>query len=211
MALFKEHITFGAVIAVVGVVLLYFYALVTDPILLALLFAVTVIGSFLPDVDSDSGVPFYAVFGAFTLLCTGVSLYYLLSHPPQTIYFLIGVPFATCLFVWAVVGTIFKHFTHHRGIMHSIPAMIIAGLSTFIAARSLEQGDHMSLIFALAVSIGFASHLFLDEIHSENLMDGNPFVHKRSLGTALKFFSDSGWVNLFTYLIIASLLYTVFT
>ncbi len=211
MALFKEHITFGAVVALVGVVLLYFYAFVTDPVLLVLLFAVTVIGSFLPDVDSDSGVPFYAVFGVFTLACTGVALYYLLSHPPQAIYLLIGVPFLTCLFVWGVVGTIFKRFTHHRGIMHSIPMMTIAGLSTFIAVRSLEQGDTLSLIFALAVSAGFASHLILDEIHSENLMDGNPFVHKRSLGTALKFFSNSGGVNLFTYLLIAALLYTVFT
>lgn len=211
MALFREHIAFGAVIAVVGVTLLYFYALVVDPVLLGLLFIVTVIGSFLPDVDSDSGVPFYLVFGTCTLAAGGIVLYYLLSHPPHTLYYVIGIPFATLLGMWVIVGTVFKRLTHHRGIMHSIPAMIIAGLSTFSIARSLEQGDQLSFIFAVAVAVGVASHLFLDEIHSENLMDGNPFVYKRSLGTALKLFSDSGVVNLFTYLIIAALLYTALT
>jgi membrane-bound metal-dependent hydrolase YbcI (DUF457 family) len=204
MALFREHIAFGAVLASIGVTLLYFYAFVTDPVLLGVLFLVTVLGSFLPDIDSDTGVPFYLAFGTATLGCGAFALYYLLMHPPQTIYFLVGVPFATIIFVWFVVGTIFKRLTHHRGIMHSIPAMFIAGLTTFLAARSLEQGDYLSLIFASAVSLGVASHLLLDEIHSENLMDGNPFVHKRSLGTALKLFSRSAIVNIFTYTIIAA-------
>jgi membrane-bound metal-dependent hydrolase YbcI (DUF457 family) len=113
------------------------------------------------------------------------------------------------LFVWGVVGTIFKRFTHHRGIMHSVPMMIVIGLSTFIVARSLEQGDRLSMYFAIAAAIGVLSHFVLDEIHSENLMDGNPFTHKKSLGTALKLFSDSGKINLFVYLLIAALLYTV--
>lgn len=208
MALFREHITFGAVVGVVGGVLLYFYALVTDPVLLAILFVVTIIGSFLPDLDSDSGTPFYLVFGSFTLVCGGIALYYLLTHQPQPLYLLVGLPIATVLLVWGVVGTIVKRFTRHRGMMHSLPVMFITGLSVYIAARSVLAGNTLSLYFALAAALGFASHLILDEIHSENLVDGNPFTNKKSLGTALKLFSNSGPVNLFTYLLLAALMYT---
>jgi hypothetical protein len=92
--------------------------------------------------------------------------------------------------------------------MHSLPMMAITGLSVYVAARSVLNGDTLALYFALAAALGFASHLVLDEIHSENLVDGNPFINKKSLGTALKLFSSSGPVNLFTYLILAALMYT---
>ena len=207
MALFKEHVALGAVIATVGAVLLYFYAIVTDPLLLAILFLVTVVGSFLPDLDSDTGTPFYTVFGAFTLACGAATLYYLLKDHPGNLYLLIGAPIAVMLFVWFVVGTIFKHFTHHRGMMHSIPTMLIIALVAFLAARYLHQGQFTSLLFALAAGVGALSHLLLDEIHSDNLVDGNPFVTKKSLGTALKLFSQSPGINLFTYLLLAALIY----
>jgi membrane-bound metal-dependent hydrolase YbcI (DUF457 family) len=209
MALFKEHVAFGAVIATVGVVLLYFYAIVTDPILLMVLFVTTMIGSFLPDLDSDTGTPFYTVFGAFTICSGGATLYYMLTHHPDNYYLLIGTPIATMLIAWFVLGTVFKRFTHHRGMMHSLPVMAILGLAAFLAARYIGEGDGVSLFFAIAVGVGVLSHLFLDEVHSENLVDGNPFVNKRSLGTAFKLFSRSLPINLFTYLLLAALLYKV--
>lgn len=207
MALFKDHITVGALVAAVGVVLLYFYAIVTDPLLLIILFVVSVIGSFLPDLDHDTGTPFYLIFGVFTLACGGVALYYLLSHPPQTLYMLVGVPVATLFAVWFIAGAIFKNFTDHRGMMHSIPAMLIVSLLVFLVAKHLEQGDTLSLVFAVAVGAGFLSHLALDEIHSENMLGGNPFVPRRSLGTAFKFFSNSNVINIFTYVVLATLAY----
>jgi membrane-bound metal-dependent hydrolase YbcI (DUF457 family) len=208
MALFKEHVTFGAVIGAVGVVLLYMYAF-QDPILLAVLFLATVVGSFLPDLDSDSGTPFHLVFGTFTLLCGGVALYYFLAYPPNPAYLLVIAPIGVMLFVWFVVGTIFKRFTHHRGMMHSIPTMLILAILAFLGARYLEEGQTAALYVAIAVAIGVFSHLFLDEIHSENLVDGNPFTTKKSLGTAMKLFSRSAKINLFTYLLLAALVYTV--
>ena len=92
--MFREHISLGAVVAAVGVVLLYFYAIVTDPLLLLFLFFVTIIGSFLPDLDSDSGVPFYLVYGLFTVASGAASLYYMLTHGPFELYFVAGVPVA---------------------------------------------------------------------------------------------------------------------
>ena len=210
MALFREHVSVGALAGAVGVTLLYFYALVTDPWLLLLLFIVTAVSSFLPDLDSDSGIPFYTVFGLFTLACTCWSLYYALSNYPHLWYALVGIPAATLLFVWFVVGGVFKQFTKHRGIMHSLPAMGIVGLLAFLAAHHLSQGETMSWWFAAAAALGFATHLVLDEVHSEVNFDGAPFTAKKSLGTALKLFSESKMVNLCAYLLFATLGYLVF-
>jgi membrane-bound metal-dependent hydrolase YbcI (DUF457 family) len=210
VALFREHITVGALAGAAGVVLLYFYALVTDWVLLVLLFVVTVIGSFLPDVDSDSGVPYQAVFGLFSIGAGAMALYWTLNHYPDVWYALIGIPAAVLLFVWVIVGDIFKNFTHHRGIMHSLPAMGIIALLGYLAARHLEEGNTISWYFAAAAALGFATHLILDEVHSEVNFEGMPFAAKKSLGTALKLFSDSRLVNICTYLLLALLGYFVF-
>lgn len=210
MALFREHISVGALTGAIGITLLYFYAFVTDPLLLGLLFAVTAISSFLPDLDSDSGIPFYTVFGLFTLACTGAALYYALAHYSGNWYALIGIPAAALLFVWFIVGDIFKRFTKHRGIMHSVPAMGIVGLCAFLTARYFAQGDALAFWFAIAAALGFLTHLVLDEFHSEVNFEGIPFVPKKSLGTALKLFSGSWTVNLCTYLILSVLAYLAF-
>ncbi len=210
MALFREHISVGALTGAIGITLLYFYALVTSPVLLGLLFVVTTVASFLPDIDSDSGVPFYTVFGLFTLACTSMSLYWALSHYPGLWYALVGIPAAVLLFVWFIVRDIFKHFTHHRGIMHSVPAMAILALLVFLAAKHLSQGQTLSMWFAVAAALGFATHLILDVMHSEVNFEGIPFVPKKSLGTALKLFSDSRLVNLITYLLLGVLAYLAF-
>jgi len=211
MASFRQHITFGALIGVLGATVLYFYALVTDPFLLIVLFIITTIASFLPDLDSDSGVPFYILFGTFTLFCTGFGLYYALQEYPNQLEYIIGIPIGVVLTVWFLVGGVLKRFTHHRGMMHSIPTMAIAGLLTYLGAQYLDQGDAVSVILALAVAAGFASHLMLDEVHSELNMNGMPFVARRSLGTAMKLFSHSKGITLFTYLLLGLLVYKVLT
>ena len=205
--MFREHIAIGAIISMVVVVAAFFYALVTDPWLLLILFVVTVIGSFLPDVDSDSGMPFYLVFGSTTIAATGVVLLYVLAHKPDDWRYIVGVPFAALIGFWFIVGGIIKRCTHHRGIYHSIPALLIAATATFLVARYFDLSQTLALVFAGAMAVGFASHLVLDEMHSEVSSNGIPFIPKKSLGTALKLFSDSNRVNTATYILLALLLY----
>ena len=208
MAMCRERIAIGAILSMIVVVAVYFYAFITDPWLLLVLFIVTTIGSFLPDVDSDSGMPFYLVFGTATLAATGVVLMYTLAHRPESDYMLIGIPSLALLFFWFVVGGIIKRCTHHRGIFHSIPALAIASVLTYLVAKRFGFDASVALIFAGAIGVGFASHLVLDEIHSVVDLEGIPFIPKESLGTALKLFSKSNHVNVTTYTLLAALVYT---
>ena len=75
----------------------------TSPLLLLFLFGVTIIGSFLPDVDSDSGLPFYLIFGGATLAATGVVLLYTLASTYSGDWrYLVGIPFAALLGFWLI-------------------------------------------------------------------------------------------------------------
>lgn len=208
--MFREHIAVGAIASTIVVVVVYFYALVTDPLLLLFLFGVTTVGSFLPDVDSDSGIPFYFVFGAATLAATGVVLLYTLAHAPHDWRYLGGIPAASLVFFWFVIGGLIKRMTHHRGIYHSLPALAIAATATFLLARHYGLTDPVAMIFGGAMSVGFATHLILDELHAGITLDGIPFNPKRSFGTAIKFFSDSRSVNIAAYSLLAVMLYTAF-
>jgi hypothetical protein len=207
MAMFRQHISVGAIVSIIGVVMVFFYGLLTDPILLLVMFVLGTLGSFLPDVDSDSGLPFYLLFGATTVAFAGLALYILLGRHETNYYILAGVPIAAIAIFWFVVGGIFKHITHHRGIWHSIPAMAIAAAATYVVSIYLGMGEYVSLLFGGAIAAGFASHLILDEVYADVNMDGTPFTHKHSLGSALKLFSNSNKVNLLAYLLLGGLLY----
>ena len=209
MAMFREHVAFGAIISMLVVVAVYFYALVTDPLLLMFLFGVTIIGSFLPDVDSDSGMPFYLIFGTATLAATGVVLLYTLNSEYASDWrYLTGIPAMALIIFWFIVGGIVKRCTHHRGIFHSVPALAISGVGSFLIARHYGLDETSAWIFGGAMAAGYLCHLVLDELHAGVTLDGVLFNPKSSFGSALKLFSDSSKVNLATYLLLAALLYT---
>jgi len=208
MAMFREHVAAGAVVSVAAVTGVFFYSMLVDPLLLAILFGVIIIGSFLPDVDSDSGLPFYLVYGTASIVATGYVALYVLAHPPgEEWYWLVGVPAVALFFFWFVLGGIIKHFTVHRGIFHSIPATIIAGLGTLLAARHFGLTENTSVLMGSGMALGYLTHLILDELHSAVDFEGIPFISKSSLGTALKVFSNSSYVNMATYVVLTSLLY----
>jgi hypothetical protein len=79
---------------------------------------------------------------------------------------------------------------------HSIPACIACGLLTFLIVAGQDLA--IRLFKAGAVSLGFFTHLLLDEIWSFQLKSGKLNI-KRSFGTALKFFGQDHWANLSMY------------
>lgn len=145
----------------------------------------------LPDLDSDSGVPARETV-AFAAAVVPMLLFqrlFLIGWSAEQM-FLIGAP--TYLFIRFVLGTLLKRFTVHRGMFHSIPAIGIAGLVAFLLIDHVNQT--IRLYEAAAVSLGYFTHLVLDEIWSVQVKTGLP-KFKKSFGSALKFASGDGNAN----------------
>jgi membrane-bound metal-dependent hydrolase YbcI (DUF457 family) len=94
------------------------------------------------------------------------------------------------------VAELFKRYTVHRGMWHSLPACVACGLVAFLIVSG--QDLVVRAFKSAAVSLGFFTHLVLDELWSFQLRSGHLHV-KRSLGTALKCFSRDRRANLAVY------------
>jgi hypothetical protein len=153
------------------------------------------IGGMLPDLDSDSGVPqremlcFVSVLIPMLMLPRCLQL----GWSPEMMVFLAGLCYVVIRFG---IGNLFRRFTKHRGMWHSIPAAIIAGLFTYLIGLSPEFG--IRTFKAWAVVLGFLSHLVLDEIYSVDL-NGRKIKVKKSFGSALKWTGKRWTANLFTW------------
>lgn len=201
MASFRTHLTSGVVLGVAGIVGAVTLAFAPDSAggLFAALFVAAIIGAILPDIDSDSGVPFHVTFGTLASVLGGLSLLYATRTFPGE-YRTISLYVAGTMFlVWAVIGTIFKRFTRHRGMAHSIPAALVAGIVTMILSQEYGFGEEDAFLLALAVISGYLVHLILDEIYAAVNFHGLPFVPNKAFGSALKFFSGDMRANLLVY------------
>lgn len=192
MAGFKTHIATSTVLGVgYGSAAFLLYNAPPGDCLLA--GGLCSVSGMLPDLDSDSGVP---VRETITLTAAVVPM--LMIHRFETLGLsretMVLAAAAVYLAIRFGVAYIFKRFTVHRGMWHSIPACLIAGLLAFLIC----SGDDLNLRFfkSGAVMLGFLSHLVLDEIWSVDIWH---FRVKKSFGTALKFWGKSGWANIATY------------
>src|SRR5262245_62196 len=163
------------------------------------------LGGLLPDLDSDSGVPVRELFNLAAAIIPLFLLHRLRSHftLEQTIV-LLG--FAYLLIRYGLYS-LFKRWTVHRGMFHSIPAMLIAGLATFLAYYpdpELTKHALYRYLIAGGVALGFLSHLILDELYSVDFMGLKVRLNKFA-GSALKFWSPSMPATIFTYVILAGL------
>ena len=85
---------------------------------------------------------------------------------------------------------------------HSIPACLACGLLAFMIVGGQDLA--IRLFKAGSVSLGFFSHLLIDELWSLSLRSGKLNI-KRSFGTAIKFFGDDRLANLGVYGTVAAL------
>jgi hypothetical protein len=162
------------------------------------------IGGVLPDLDSDSGVPQRELFGTMSAVAAA-----LLYHP---LHVRLGLPVERALvfvglfyFLIRYAGAaLFRHITVHRGMFHSIPAMLIAGLVVYLVYPTPDLT--LRLYLAGAVALGFLSHLVLDEFYAVDFNGARVKFNKFS-GSALKFGSHSWLATLATYALLISLGY----
>jgi hypothetical protein len=207
MANYKTHLSVGVFFGIIGAILSCFFLFGGHYILNMLIIIFVSIGSILPDLDSDESIPFKIVFWFFSIL-GGLALFIFLQkngHLGASERWALSLIFS--FFIRFVVGKIFMRFTSHRGMFHSIPAGLIFGLLCFYFLDTLRLSAEYSLILSFALFLGYISHLILDEIYAGVNFRGIFFIPKKSLGSALKFFSGSQSANTFTYFILSILLF----
>jgi hypothetical protein len=163
----------------------------------------TTLGGLLPDLDSDSGVPVRELFGVAAFLAP-LLMYNRLAEEKlsveQTVVLLAGV----YLFVRYILSGVFKRWSVHRGMFHSIPALFISGLALYLVFP--DRNVVVRLYLAGGVMLGFLSHLVLDELYSVDFMGVGIRLNKYA-GSALKLASPSRAATLTTYALLIGLGY----
>lgn len=139
-------------------------------------------GGILPDIDSDHSRAIRLIFNLFAVLAVvgGALLLQGRLSPGELLVACGGL----YLGVRHLAGAVFKRFTVHRGIWHSLLAAGLCGLATTaLSYRLLAQEAGLAWAQGLALLLGCVIHLLLDELYSVDLVGARI---KRSFGSALK-------------------------
>jgi membrane-bound metal-dependent hydrolase YbcI (DUF457 family) len=196
MADFRTHITTSCILGA-GYGAAGYYYLHQTPTTSALAAGLCGVAGMLPDLDSDSGVPVRETmsFAAALVPMLMIERWQSLGLGHESIA-LAGV--ITYVVIRFGIANLFKHYTVHRGMWHSIPAAASAGLLAFLACSCEDLNARY--FKSAAVVLGFMSHLVLDEIWSVTVRGVIPIPKlKKSFGTAMKFWGDDRWANFSTY------------
>jgi hypothetical protein len=169
--------------------------------------SLTTVGGLLPDLDSDSGVPVRELFGMASALAA-VMLLKPIHDAGLNIHQALAVAIGAYLFIRYVVSSVFRRMTVHRGMFHSVPAILIAGLVVYLAYPTFDLW--VKLYMSGAVMVGYLSHLVLDEAYSVDF-NGVRVRLNQFAGTALKFGSSSWVATLACYLLLFGLGYCVYS
>jgi len=134
MASYRGHLAFSSVLgAAYGGLAALRWDMDWGPILLGA--GITTLGGLLPDLDSDSSVPVREVFGLAAAITPLILLRRVLKvgfSYDQTVVILCGI----YIFIRYGLRVLLGKLTVHRGMFHSIPAMLIAGLLVLLAYHS---------------------------------------------------------------------------
>ena len=143
---YRSHLGFGFVCGLVGAATLLYFGVFRPPFdQFALLMGLVLLGSLVPDVDTDSKGQ-NLLYSALAILDLGLLL--------------------TKNFRWAAIlgfCALFPAIGKHRGWTHTWWAMLLVpapvlGIPVFL----FEKGWETVLPYYLAVVLGYASHLVLD-------------------------------------------------
>lgn len=163
----------------------------------------TAVGGMLPDLDSDSGRPVREMTSLAAAVLP-IMLVPRLMHAGLTHEGVLAILVAMYLLIRYGLPQILGRLTVHRGMFHSLPAMVIAGLIIYL---EYDSPDHrLRAVLALGVMLGFLSHLILDEIYSVDF-NGIRIKLKSSAGSAVKLVSHSWFGTSICYLMLGALLF----
>ena len=202
MAGYREHISISGLLgAVYGGAATFAFGF--TPVQGALAGVLTWVSGMLPDLDSESGKPVREIF---SLAAAAVPL--CLMHRLETWG---GNPegamlLAVLIYVAIRYGgaVLLGQLSVHRGMFHSIPAMLIAAELAFLAYES--ETLIVKFLMAGGVALGFLSHLVLDEIYAVQ-WTGIRIKLNKYAGSAMKFIGPRFFANIVTYALLTVLTY----
>jgi membrane-bound metal-dependent hydrolase YbcI (DUF457 family) len=188
MANFATHIAIGTVVSGALATVTLAADLVAPENIVAVTLA-GMLGSVLPDIDLKESRPARAVFAGLAVFFSFAVLFSLERR--YSIAEMLIMWLGTLLLVRYVAKEIFFRFSYHRGIWHSLLAMAFCALITaWVFYRPLQRDAGVAWLAAGFLSIGFLTHLILDELYSVDVMDTRI---KASFGTALKLVDSRHW------------------
>ena len=183
MANFPTHIAVGTVVSGALATVTVAADMVAPENIVAVTLA-GVLGSVLPDIDLKDSRPARAMFAGLGVFFSFAVLFAL--ERKYSIAEMLILWLGTLLFVRYVGKEVFARFSYHRGIWHSILAMVFCAFVTaWVFRYLLGRDEQVSWLAAGFLALGFLTHLILDEIYSVDVMDTRI---KASFGTALKLF-----------------------
>lgn len=156
-------------------------------------------GGIAPDIDSDTGRPQNILFGAGMLLVPTAIVWRiepLREQPHWGALAWIGLALMRYPMQWA-----FARYTVHRGMFHSIPAILVFAFWCFLLNGRRIDDVSVQISMGLAGGVGYLVHLVLDELWSVDFNGRkiNKIRLKKSLGTALKPWGRVWWHNVLAW------------
>ena len=205
MAGFKTHISVSGGIGV-ATGLTATVGLGFTPVQGMLVGYLTTLGGMLPDLDSSSGRPIRELFGVTAALVpmAFADELKLLGGNTETVLLLAVVSYLTIRFGGA---WLLSRLSVHRGMFHSVPAMLIAAEVVFLTYHS--DSNTVRLLMAVGIAIGFLSHLILDKLYAIQ-WNGLKLELNQFAGSAVKFFGKSFATNAVTWLMLIVLTWCSF-
>lgn len=205
MAGFKQHISVSGGIGV-ATGLTATVGLGFTPVQGMLVGYLTTLGGMLPDLDSSSGRPIRELFGLTAALIPMAFADELkkLGGDTETVLLMSVASYLVIRFGGA---WLLSKLAVHRGMFHSVPAMLIAAEVVFLSYRS--DSNTVRLLMAVGIALGFLSHLILDEIYAVQ-WNGLKVELNQFAGSAIKFFGKSFTANAFTWLMLIGLTWISF-
>ncbi|MBO0763743.1 MAG: metal-dependent hydrolase [Hyphomicrobiaceae bacterium] len=183
MANFPTHIAVGTVVSGAFATVTVAADMVAPQNIVAVTLA-GVLGSVLPDIDLEESRPARAMFSGLAIFFSFAVLFGL--DRKYSIAEMLILWLGTLVLVRYVGKELFFRFSYHRGIWHSLLALVFCSLITAcVFSKLLGRDPAVAWLGAAFMGAGYLTHLILDEIYSVDVMDTRV---KASFGTALKLF-----------------------
>jgi membrane-bound metal-dependent hydrolase YbcI (DUF457 family) len=193
MANFTTHTAVGTVVSGALATLTLAADVVPHDSLVAVTLA-GVLGSVLPDIDLKDSRPSRAMFAGLAIFFSFAVLFSCAGRFSIAELWILWL--GTLVGVRYGLHALFHRMAVHRGIWHSILALVFVSLVTALVFKYiLAEPDGVAWLAAGFMGIGYLSHLVLDEIYSVDVMDTRL---KASFGTALKFVDVHNWQDTMT-------------